>query len=85
MDENMDETMNAMSDYIKAALLKLAITNPEKMRMCQILMIVNDIGTCGGNIIDAFDAHGNIDKPLLKDKIDELSLLLEDLKSKVDL
>ena len=85
MNENMDEATINLSDYIQEQLVMLAATDPEKMGICQILMIVNNISTCGGNIIEAFDAHGNIDKPLLKDKIDELSLLLEKLKARTGL
>ena len=84
MDKH-DEMVKMMDERIKAELMMMAVTNPEKAETCQILMIVNDIGTCGGNIIEAFDAHGNIDKPLLKDKIDELSLLLEKLKARAGL
>lgn len=47
MNENMDEATINLSDYIQAQLVMLAATDPEKMGICQILMIVNNIGTCG--------------------------------------
>lgn len=84
MDKH-DEMVKMMDERIKAELMMMAVTNPEKAETCQILMIVNDIGKCGGNIVDAFNEHANIDKPLLRFKVDELTSLLKELSARAGL
>lgn len=81
--ENLEKIANDMDNHVKAALMMMAISNPEKVEMCEKLMILNDIGTKATNLVDAFNDSG-YDKPMLIAKLNEITALTNELKARVN-
>lgn len=81
--ENLKDIASDMDEHVKAALMMMAIANPEKVEMCEKLMILNDIGTKATNLVDAFH-DGGYDKPMLIAKLNEITALTNELKARVN-